>query len=138
MLKGYKAYQQIGTLLIKENLINEKQLQKALSQQKHTKQRLGNILINLNIVSQNDVIRVLGKQLDIKYITAKEMLRINPELLNIIPNHVAKLYRALPYAIEGKKLTVVVADPFDLISANSSRSIFLITDNILLALEIFS
>ena len=67
MKKGYKAYQQIGTLLIKEGLINESQLQQALERQKHTKSRLGNILVDLNYVTQSDIFRILGEQLNIEF-----------------------------------------------------------------------
>ncbi|MFH0926195.1 MAG: type II secretion system ATPase GspE [bacterium] len=123
MAKGYKAYQQIGSLLIKEGLITEQQLQQALDHQKSTKERLGNILVDLKIVSQRDIFKVLGRQLNIDYITAEQMLNIDPALLETIPSHVAKVYHAIPFAKEGKKLIVVVADPFDLFTIDDLKSI---------------
>ena len=71
MEKGYKAYKQIGTLLIKEGLLTQEQLQEALVKQKESKDRLGNILVDLKYVSQRDLFRILGQQLNIEYVNKK-------------------------------------------------------------------
>ena len=43
-------FQKVGDILVYEGVITEQQLQKALSEQKESKEKLGQILISQNII----------------------------------------------------------------------------------------
>lgn len=52
----------LGLLLIKNNLITEKELDQALEIQKTTGQKLGEILINKNFITEDDLKEFLKLQ----------------------------------------------------------------------------
>jgi len=53
----------LGELLIKEGLISQADLEKAISTQRQGGGRLGEIIVNLGITKEEEIVRVLGKQL---------------------------------------------------------------------------
>ena len=66
----------LGEILIKQGLITEQQLQKAITLQKKEKGRIGEILIKLAIINEEAMIEALGKQMNIPFYSSE-----NPELL---------------------------------------------------------
>ena len=51
----------LGELLVKEGLINEAQLEKAVNLQKQEGGRLGEVLVKLGFVQEDQMVTVLGK-----------------------------------------------------------------------------
>jgi type IV pilus assembly protein PilB len=52
----------LGRLLLKNNLVTENQLERALEIQKTTGQKLGEILIGRNYITEEDLIEILDLQ----------------------------------------------------------------------------
>ncbi len=109
----FVQYGKLGSMLLEEHLISEDQLQLALSKQKETGEMLGNILLRLKMLNENDLTRILGKQLEIPCISSDTPVDINPDIVAIIPEDVALRHLAVPIAKEGRRLTVAMADPFN-------------------------
>ncbi len=105
----------IGDALIKEGLINEDQLRKALMLQKKTGKRLGEILIEMGAVTEKDIVMVLAKQLNVPFVNLKNYM-VEPEVAKLIPENVAKQYKVVPLNKVGNKLTVAMADPLNVIA----------------------
>ena len=57
----------IGEILVKEGMLSEEQLEKAILTQKREGGRIGDILIKMGYVKEVDVIRTVSKQLNIPF-----------------------------------------------------------------------
>jgi len=112
-------YKQLGTFLLEENLIRPDQLDQALRRQQESGEQLGDILVDMWLITEEDKLRFLGKQMGIPYITPKDMIRIDSEVVRLIPEKVARQYYAIPFAKEDDVLTIVMADPFDVITRDN-------------------
>ncbi len=122
--KKYRAgYVQIGELLIQEGHITQTQLEEAYNKQKHTGERIGIILVNMGAVSEIDLLKTLAKQQDIKYIPPSELSHIPKEVARLIPEHIARKHLAIPFKKDTNLLTLVMADPSDLLSIDDIQRI---------------
>jgi type IV pilus assembly protein PilB len=103
----------IGEVLIDQGLINEEQLRMGLEEQKKTKLQLGKCLVALGYISENKLVDVLSAQLDIQHVVL-ENFNFNRNLINLIPEEMAKRYRVIPLFEKEGTLTVAMADPTNL------------------------
>ncbi len=103
----------LGTLLVKENLITEDQLEKALKEQEQHGGRLGSNLIKLGYVAEKDLIGVLSKQHNVPGIDLNTV-DIDKSVLGLIPSTIATKYELVPISRTGKMLTVAMVNPDDI------------------------
>ncbi|MBM3220954.1 MAG: type IV-A pilus assembly ATPase PilB [Candidatus Rokubacteria bacterium] len=107
---GQPVTRRLGDLLVAEGLINEEQLAKALAEQRGSTEKLGTILLKLNFVQEEQLIGFLSRQYGIPSITLSR-LDIDPEVLKLVPDAIAKKYEVLPIKKSGSTLTLAMADP---------------------------
>jgi type IV pilus assembly protein PilB len=100
----------LGDLLVAEGLITDEQLGKALAEQRGSTEKLGSILLKLNFVQEEQLIGFLSRQYGIPSITLSQ-LDIDPEVLKLVPDAIAKKYEVLPIKKQGSTLTLAMADP---------------------------
>ncbi|MCM8765992.1 MAG: Flp pilus assembly complex ATPase component TadA [Candidatus Omnitrophica bacterium] len=118
--------QKLGEILIKEGLITEEQLQKALQTQLVEEAKLGEILVKLELVSEKDIAIALGKQLGIPYVSlSKGQLKPAEDegLEDLFPADFARRYKVLPISRHFNSLTVAMVDPSDLIVLDNLKKI---------------
>jgi len=107
---GQPVSRRLGDLLVREGLINQEQLQRALAEQKGTNEKLGSILVRLNVITEDQLIAFLSKQYGIPSITLSQ-LDIDADVLKLVPAQIAKKYEVLPIKRTGNSLTLAMADP---------------------------
>ena len=100
----------LGQLLVKARLINEGQLQDALSIQKAEGTRLGSALLKLEAVSEESLITFLSRQYNVPPINLTDF-KFDPSVFKYIPYDVAKRYHLIPLALMGGNLRIAIADP---------------------------
>jgi len=121
-----EKYLKLGELLVREGLINEAQLEKAISTQRQEGGRLGEVLIKLGVVKEDQMVAVLGKQLGIPYFSlGTGMLKptTGQELEQLIPHDFAYTNSVLPLSRTMTSLTVAMVDPLDLILIDNLKRI---------------
>jgi len=121
-----EKYLKLGELLIKEGLLTDAELEKAINFQRQEGGRLGEIIVKLGLIKEDEIVRVLGKQMGIPYFTlGTDMLKPAPEkkLENFIPYEFAVKNFVLPLSHTLKSLTIVMADPLDLILIDNLRKL---------------
>ena len=121
-----EKYLKLGELLVREGLINEAQLEKAISTQRQEGGRLGEVLIKLGVVKEDQMVAVLGKQLGIPYFSlGTGMLKptTGQELDQLIPHDFAYTNSVLPLSRTMTSLTVAMVDPLDLILIDNLKRI---------------
>src|SRR5438552_3438035 len=107
---GQPATRRLGDLLVAEGLITEEQLGKALAEQRGSTEKLGSILLKLNFIQEEQLIGFLSRQYGIPSITLSQ-LDIDPEVLKLVPDAIARKYEVLPIKRQGTTLTLAMADP---------------------------
>lgn len=117
----------LGQLLVKEDLITEQQLLKAIEEQKkQSGARIGEVLVKLGMVSEPDLIATLGQQLGIAYVTSGAgLLRpaIDQGLEKLISKDFAVKYSVLALSRNLNSITCVIYDPLDLVLLDNLRRI---------------
>jgi hypothetical protein len=112
----------LGDMLKEAGLIDEFQLETALSHQRNWGGKLGAILISLAFVKEEDLSRVIAKKLQIPYINLFEP-EVPSEVFKLIKPETAKKYLALPVKKEGTTLVLAMLDPFDIEAMDEIRFI---------------
>jgi len=121
-----EKYQKLGDLLIKEGLITEEHLKKALEIQAKQGGRLGEILVNMGVIKEEQMVNVLAKQLGIPYFSlGTGMLKpaTDQGLETLIPKEFAIKNLVLPLSRVLKSLTCAMYDPLDLVLIDNLRKI---------------
>ena len=121
-----REYLKLGELLLKEKLINESQLEMAVSVQRQEGGRLGEILVRLGAIKEDQLVAVLGKQLGIPYFSlGTGMLRpaVDQDLEHLISQDFALKNMVLPLSRTLRSLTVAMADPLDLILIDNLKKL---------------
>jgi type IV pilus assembly protein PilB len=115
----YMDRKPLGELLVEASVINQEQLNYALTlqKQKFTNKKLGQIIMSLNHVDPDTLLEFLGKQYSSPTINLQRET-IEEEALYIIPKDIAKRYKVLAVGFEpaerAKKLVVAMTDPSNL------------------------
>ena len=109
------AHIRLGELLIEAGVINNDQLNQALTIQKTSKDRLGDILIENNIITSKQLIDALQMQLGIDFVDLTQV-SVPVELARFVPKNVAKKHCVVPVKLQGDTLYIAMADPLDFIA----------------------
>ena len=113
---------QLGEILIEKGLLNVQDLNRALMLQREHGERLGRILVDLGHVNPRDVLETQSEQLGIPLISAHDFpsrLPATPQ----IPTSYMRQFRFLPLGEDGTALRVAMADPLDLETQTSIRTL---------------
>lgn len=104
---------QLGELLIERGVINKKHLEKALTVQQENGGLIGEILVQLGYAKEEDIAQALTCQYGFPYLPLKNY-EIDREVINVIPEHVARQYCLIPIDKIGKNLTLTMANPLNI------------------------
>ncbi len=100
----------LGEILVREGLITQDQLRKALQEQKGTGMRLGYTLVKLGFVEETEVTKMLARQYRMPAVDLSRF-EVDPKILKLLPPDIAIKHTVLPLKREGRTLTVALADP---------------------------
>ncbi|KYO65842.1 GspE/PulE family protein [Thermovenabulum gondwanense] len=127
-----KNRKRLGDILLEGKLITPEQLNKALEIQKKTGERLGEILIKQGYISEEEMVEILEFQLGIPKINLHKYL-IEPEIVKILPEAIARKYTVFPVKVENNTLTLAVNDPFNIIAIDDIKMLTGLNVEIVLA-----
>lgn len=103
----------IGRILAEKGIINEEALQKALDEQKHSKERLGSILLRLGAITEDDMLNALSLQLGIPRISLNDFPKIPPVIEPHLSLKFLKQYMIVPVDKKDNMVIAAMADPLD-------------------------
>ena len=104
---------QLKKFIIDAGLIGEKELVKAEKKAKKTKQKLVDFLIKEKIVGQEQISKLQAYILGIPFVNL-EKEKIDKEVLQIIPEPIARRHNIVAFRKKDKDLEVAMLDPDDL------------------------
>ncbi|MFL5602591.1 MAG: GspE/PulE family protein, partial [Gemmatimonadaceae bacterium] len=100
----------IGDLLLREGLVTQEQLNKALQEQRHNGTRVGYNLVKLGYVKETDLTRMLARQHKMPAVDLTKF-QVDPRIAKLIPGELAMKHSVLPLKRDGRTLTVAMSDP---------------------------
>ena len=100
----------LGEILLREGLITQEQLRKALLEQKNSGMRLGYTLVKLGFIEETEVSKMLARQYRMPAVDLSRF-EVDAKILKLIPPDIATKHTVLPLKREGRTLTVAIADP---------------------------
>jgi hypothetical protein len=103
----------LGDLLLKAGVITQNQLEEALKYQVIFGGKLGTNLIEMGVVDEDDIARALSSKHGVPAVDPNELSRIPPEVIHLIPAEDAARFRVVPLRLDGRRLTVAMAEPVD-------------------------
>lgn len=112
----------IKEILIRDKLISQEDLQRALDEQKKTGEELNKILIRLKLIDEDTLTHLLSQDLGYPPISISR-LKIDPELIKIIPKDIAVKYQIMPISVMGDRLTLAMADPLNIFAIDNIKAL---------------
>ena len=114
------AANRLGELLVRNKLIDEQQLVKALEEQKASGGRLGASLVKLGYLKEEDLAAFLSRQYGVPSINLSEF-EIDESVIKLIPSEVVQKYQLIPINRAGSTLIVAMADPSNIFAIDDIK-----------------
>jgi type IV pilus assembly protein PilB len=125
----------ITEILLKNNLITKEQLDKVLKEQKKQRCSISKILIRQGIVTQKELMVLLSREFNIPPIDLSRY-KINPDVIKLIPERIARQHCILPIATLGNKLTLAMSDPLNIFALDDIKMLTKYDIDTVLATEV--
>lgn len=114
MIKEFNL--KLGEILLEKGKITREQIDKALEEQKKkgiVQKRIGSYLVDLGFVTEEDITEALGMQFNLP-VMRLDGLRIKQEVIDLVPETIAKRFNIIPIFNIHDELTLAVSDPTDI------------------------
>ena len=109
--KNIMALKRLGQILIDLGLIDEMQLATMLEeQQQRGGEAIGKIGVSLGFFTDEQLGEALAEQWSTTFVTLYDR-EIPPEVKALISEPMAQMYRVIPLALDGNRLTIASAEP---------------------------
>ncbi len=112
----------LGERLVDANVISQEQLEIALEEQTRDDRPLGELVIKLGFTTARRVAEVVAQMAGTRYHPLADEPP-NTELLDLVPASFSRQQRLVPIKLEGERLTVALANPFDILAIDALREL---------------
>ena len=112
------AQKPLGERLIDAGVITDAQLNLALREKTRSGGFLGSVLVKLGFITEDILTDSLAAETQTEVVDVLNIV-IDEAVLDLIPYEVARKNRVVPLAVEGKSITVAMADAFDVVAIDN-------------------
>jgi type IV pilus assembly protein PilB len=112
----------LGDLLKEAGLIDDFQLEAALSHQRNWGGKLGSIIVELEFAREEDIARVISEKMGVPYVNLFEP-ELSPEVVKLLKADMAKKFGVVPVRKEANALVLAMSDPMDFETMDNVRFI---------------
>lgn len=102
----------LGDLLVEKGIITQRQLEQALELQREKGGLIGELLVELKFTTEEEIAKTLTAQYGFAYLPLSNY-EIDLELINLIPERVAKQYCLIPVDKISNTLTIAMSNPLN-------------------------
>lgn len=102
----------LGDILLENGLLNKAQLEDALAEQKHSREKLGRILVRKGYITDQQLLEVLEFSLGIPQVQLNRV-SIDPAAVKTLPTSLIRKHYILPISINQQRLTLAMVDPLN-------------------------
>jgi type IV pilus assembly protein PilB len=117
-----KNLKDLGEILVEEGLITGEQLTQANEEKDRLGRSLGRVLIEMGMLKEPDLVAALARQVGLEFIDLAEY-QVDPNAVALLPEQVARRYRALPIGFENSHVVVAMSDPANVFAMDDIRTI---------------
>ena len=117
---AFALSQKICAFLVDKKLISKKDLDKARQKFNREGGSLGDILLKMTAISKEDLFAAISESIPFPPIKLAR-LKIEKEILELIPEKVSRLYQILPVSCIGNQLTVAMVDPLNIFALDDLK-----------------
>jgi type IV pilus assembly protein PilB len=103
---------ELGELLLEKGIISAAQLEKAVKIQKEKGGLIGQIIVMLGYAREEEIAQAITIQYGFPYLPL-ESYEINPDVIKLIPENVAKQYNLIAIDRMGNLLTISMSNPLN-------------------------
>ena len=122
MVTAKRKPKQLGQMLLEQGLLSQEQLDGALQEHRNAPKSLGRTLIDLGYIRERDLVRALAEQVGLDFVDLTEH-PIDPVAATLLPDQLARRYRAIPIGERDGKLLVAMSDPANVYALDDIRAI---------------
>lgn len=112
----------LGDLLKEAGLIDDFQLEAALSHQRNWGGKLGSIIVELEFAREEDIARVISEKMGVPYMNLFEP-ELSPDIFKVLKADMAKKFGVVPVRKEANTLVLAMSDPLDIETMDNIRFI---------------
>src|SRR4026209_2153636 len=112
---------QLGQILIEQGLVSDAQLEEALEEHRRTPKSLGRVLIDMGMIKEAHLVRALAEQVGLEFVDLSED-QVDPGATTLLPDTLARRYRAIPIGERDGKLLVAMSDPANVYALDDIRT----------------
>ena len=115
-----RGQQLFGQRAIARGLATDERVKEARARQRQRGVRIGRALVEMRVLSDGDVARILSEQHRLPFLDLDATI-VDPAIARLVPERVAQRHRLIPVNKVGRRLTVAVSDPLDVIGLDDVR-----------------
>ncbi|MEZ6126323.1 MAG: ATPase, T2SS/T4P/T4SS family [Planctomycetaceae bacterium] len=104
------AQRKLGQILVDLGYLTDDQLWDVLEEQKQSSGLIGQVAVRMGLVTEGQVTEALAEQWGMPVINLAET-NIPPQVLELVPQTMAEIYKIMPVSLRNDVLTVAMADP---------------------------
>ena len=132
-MKYNPQFAKIGEILVNEGFITEEKLEKALVEQKKSKDKLGVFLVKKGLINEDDLVKSYSLQLGHDPISQDDLLKAPEDVVSLIPNDFATENNVLALNKTDTTIYVAMEDPEDLTTLDSIKKLTKLEPEVLVA-----
>ncbi len=110
----------LGQSLVELGNLSAEGLSRALEEQRRTGTALREVLLRLNLAPESAILEYYEEQLGIPRMDLSTYV-LEPEIVHLLPDRVARQYTVLPLFKIGSTLTIAMADPLDVVALDEVK-----------------
>ncbi len=128
---GRGGKRRIGQVLIDLGFIDDDQLWGILDEAKSNGLPTGQVAVSRGLINEDQLLQALAEQHGLKTANLTEA-KPQPEVIQLVPETMADVYKILPLTLKDKVLTIVVGDPANLTAIDDLRNLLSLNEVIAL------
>ena len=105
--------QQLKSFLDDAGLVSQKKFEEIEKKASKKKQKVEDILVSEGLISEEELIKLKAYILGIPFVDLEKTI-IEPKILKIVPEPIARSHNIIAFRKRGKELEVAMLDPQDL------------------------
>lgn len=117
----------LGQVFVDLGFCDEDQLWEVIEEAKNTAQPVGQVAVARGLINEDQLLQALGEQHGLKVANLQE-LRPSPEVLQLVPETMASVYKVVPISFKDKVLVIAIGDPNNLAAVDDLRNLLNINE----------
>lgn len=110
----------LGEMLVESKVLSKDVVDRVLEIQKKDKRKLGTLMMKEGLIDERCLLELLKRQMNVEVISS-ESLVINEAAWNQVSLDLIKKYSVVPLQVTGRELTLAMSDPFNLIAIDAFK-----------------